>query len=103
VKLSWTGIVLALGYLPFATYVVQDEVRHSHGGFINLRDFGTRIVTAPSQVTLGALLRRLGVRRVDMSNPGRAGLSELAAHVLLTAACCYAAGASAEALVRWAL
>jgi hypothetical protein len=103
VTLSWTGLVLALGYLPLATYVVQDEVRHSHGGFINLRGFGTRIVTAPSQLTLGPLLRRAGVQPVNWSTPSRAGLAELAAHVLVTAACCYTIGHGVEALVRWLL
>lgn len=100
VTFSWTGFLLALGYLPIAVYVVQDDVRHTHGGVINLRGFGTRIVTAPSQLTLGALLRGLGSRPVDMAAPGRAGFVELACHVLVSAACCYGIGFGLEWLVR---
>ena len=98
---SLPGLIAAGLYLPFALYVVQDEVRHAHGGWINLRGFGTRLVTAPSQVTLGVVLRHAGVRPVDWSAPGTRGYAQLAAHVLWTATLCYAAGAAIEWLVTW--
>jgi hypothetical protein len=44
-----------------AIYIAQDEVRNSHGGWINLRGFGTVLVTAPSQVVFGSMLKMLGV------------------------------------------
>jgi hypothetical protein len=92
--------VLAALYLAPAIYVTQDEVRHSHGGWINLRGFGTTIMTAPSQATLGALLEWLGVPRVDYNRPGVLGYAQLVAHVALSAVVVYVAGWGIEWLVR---
>ncbi|MEO8296097.1 MAG: hypothetical protein ABI613_11330 [Gemmatimonadota bacterium] len=42
-------------------WAVQEELRHSGGGWISLRGMMTAIITAPSQATLGELLTWLGV------------------------------------------
>ena len=89
---SRVGAGLAILYLAVALWVVQEELRHSGGGWISLRGMLTGIVTAPSQATLGTALRRLGVPRVDFGHPGAPGYAELAAHVLLTAALVYLVG-----------
>lgn len=57
-------------YTAAAVYVVQDELRHSGGGWINLRGLGVTLATAPSQVTFGVLLEWLGVARVNYAEPG---------------------------------
>jgi len=44
-----------------AAHEAQDEVSHSHGGWINLRGFGTNLVTAASQLLLGPVLEAFGV------------------------------------------
>lgn len=97
---SRLGLVLALAYLLGAGWVAQDEVRHSHGGWINLRDFGTRIVTAPSQLTIGALLEAAGVPKVDYGRPGAREYALLLLHLLVTAACVYLVGWGVEWLYR---
>lgn len=94
------GLVLALLYLLLGGWVVQDEVRHGHGGWINLRGMGTTLVTAPSQLTLGVLLRALGVPRVNYAGIGVAGYAELAVHLLLTAVVVYFLGSGLEWLAR---
>jgi hypothetical protein len=58
---SWLGGALTAGYLVLAIHIAQDEVRNSHGGWINLRGFGTVLVTAPSQIVFGSMLKMLGV------------------------------------------
>lgn len=80
--------------------MVQDELRHSGGGWINLRGMGTAIVTAPSQVTLGWLLRTLGIPKVNFSEPRAADYLELVVHVLLTAMLIYLLVLGAELLLR---
>jgi hypothetical protein len=98
--LSSTGLACAALYLAVAVYVVQDELRHTHGGWINLRGMGTTLVTAPSQITVGWVLRGLGVPKVDFDRPGVRGSLELGVHVLVTAGLVYLLGAGVEALVR---
>lgn len=100
---SRLGLALGVIYLIAGIWVVQDEVRHSHGGWINLRGMGATIVTAPSQLTLGELLRALGVPRVNYNSPGIAGYAELAVHLLLTAVVVYLVGWGLEWLGRRAL
>jgi hypothetical protein len=46
---SWFGGALAGAYLLAAAWVTPDEIRHSHGGWINLRGMGTNILTSPSR------------------------------------------------------
>lgn len=101
---SWLGAVLALLYTAVAVYVVQDELRHTGGGWINLRGMGTTLVTAPSQVTFGLALEWLGVPRVNYSEPGPGGYAQLVLHVAVSAAAVYLLGYGIEwAARRWLL
>src|SRR5687768_15684446 len=100
---SVVGLGLAVLYLPCAAWIVQDELRHGHGGWINLRGFGTSIVTAPSQVTLGMALGWLGVAPPSYAAPGWRDVAQLTAHVVVTAAMLYGLGAGLEWLVRTVL
>jgi hypothetical protein len=96
---SWLGALLSLIYTALAVYVVQDELRHTGGGWINLRGLGTLLVTAPSQVTVGAVLRWLGVSKVNFAEPGVSGYVQLVVHVLASAIVIYLIGYGLE----WAL
>ena len=101
---SWLGGALSLVYLAFALWVVQDELRHSHGGWINLRGMGVTLVTAPSQVTFGVLLQRSGVRPVNYTSPGLLDYCQLVLHVAVTATLVYLLGYGIEwAVRRWLL
>ena len=101
---SWLGAALALLYTAVAVYVVQDELRNTGGGWINLRGMGTTLVTAPSQATFGPVLEWLGVPRVDYSEPGLGGYSQLVLHVAVSAAAVYLLGYGVEwATRRWLL
>jgi hypothetical protein len=93
---SWLGAALALLYTAVAVYVVRDELRHTGGGWINLRGMGTTLVTAPSQMTFGLVLEWLGVPRVNYSEPGLGGYSQLALHVAASAAAIYLVGYGVE-------
>ena len=81
--------VLALVYFLAATYITQDEVRHSHGGWINLRGFGTVIITAPSQLLLGPVLKAIGVSDVKYADLKFADYALLATHVVVSAIIVY--------------
>lgn len=101
---SWFGAALGLLYTAVAIYVVQDELRNTGGGWINLRGMGTALVTAPSQVTFGVALDWLGVPRVDYAEPGLGSYSQLVLHVAVTAAVVYLLGYGIEwATRRWLL
>jgi hypothetical protein len=101
---SWLGTALALLYTAVAIYVVQDELRNTGGGWINLRGMGTTLVTAPSQVTFGLVLEWLGVPPVDYSEPGMGSYSQLVLHVAVSAAAVYLLGYGVEwATRRWLL
>lgn len=101
---SWLGAALALIYTGVAVYVVQDELRNTGGGWINLRGMATVIVTAPSQVTFGVMLEWIGVPPVDYAEPGLGGYSQLVLHVLVSAAVVYLLGYGIEwATRRWLL
>lgn len=101
---SWLGTILCSLYTIGAVYVVQDELRNTGGGWINLRGMGTMIVTAPSQVTFGIVLEWLGVPRVDYSEPGLGDYSQLVLHVVVSAAAVYLLGYGIEwATRRWVL
>jgi hypothetical protein len=88
-RLAW---FLAALYLAGAAWIVRDELRHTYGGWINLRGMGTAIATAPSQATFGVLLKKLGVPQVNFDNPGVSGYSQILLHVLVTAALVYLLG-----------
>jgi hypothetical protein len=90
------GFLLTLIYLAGAGWVVQDELRHTGGGWINLRGMGTTIVTAPSQATIGYLLQAFGVKRINFNEPGISGYAQLALHLLVTAAVVYLIGYGIE-------
>lgn len=100
---SWLGGVLALVYLLVAGYITQDEVRHSHGGWINLRGFGTNVVTAPSQLLLGPLLKAFKVPKVTYAHLGWLSYGQLVLHILVTATMLYFLGAGVHWLGRHAL
>jgi len=101
---SWLGAALGLLYAVAAVYVVQDELRHTGGGWINLRGLGVTLVTAPSQVTFGIALEWLGVPRVNYAEPGAADYAQLILHVVVSAAVVYAVGFGIEwAARRWLL
>lgn len=99
---SWLGAVLGLLYTALAVYVVQDELRHTGGGWINLRGMAVALVTAPSQLTLGIVLESLGVPRVDYAEPDFGSYSQLVLHVAVSAAAVYLLGYAVEwAARRW--
>ena len=101
---SRLGAALALLYAAVATYVVQDELRNTGGGWINLRGMGTVLVTAPSQLTFGLVLQWLGVPGVDYSEPGSGSYGQLVLHVTVSAAFVYLLGYGVERLARrWLL
>jgi hypothetical protein len=97
---SWLGTILSLAYTAAAVYVVQDELRHSGGGWINLRGLGTALVTFPSQLTLGVVLEWLGVPRVNFWEPGVVDYSQLVMHVVVSATVVYLVGYGVEYVVR---
>lgn len=97
---SWLGIILSLIYATAAAYFVQDELRHTSGGWINLRGLGSTLVTFPSQLTLGVALEWLGVPRVNYSDLGLVGYSQLVLHVAASAAIVYLIGYGLEWAMR---
>jgi hypothetical protein len=82
-------VVLTGLYLILAIYIAQDEVRNSHGGWINLRGFGTVLVTAPSQVLLSPVLHVFGVSGVNYAELGFGDCAQIALHILATAIIVY--------------
>lgn len=100
---SWAGGVLSLLYLLATVYVAQDEIRHTGGGWINLRGFGTNVLTSPSQLVLGPVLQSLGAPRIDFDHPGLPGYGQLILHILVTTALVYLLGLGSEMLIRRAL
>ena len=101
---SWLGAIMALLYTCAAVYVVQDELRNTGGGWINLRGMGTTLITAPSQLTFGIALEYLGVPRVNYAEPGFGSYAQLALHVTMSALAVYLLGYGVEwATRRWLL
>ncbi|HVF51176.1 MAG TPA: hypothetical protein VNA19_13870 [Pyrinomonadaceae bacterium] len=101
---SWLGAALGLLYTALAVYVVQDELRNTGGGWINLRGMAVALVTAPSQLTFGILFEWLGVPRIDYAEPGPGSYSQLVLHVAVSAAAVYMLGYAVEwATRRWVL
>lgn len=97
---SWAGAGLALLYLVAATGFIRYELRYGGGGWINLKGMGVILVTAPSQATVGELLRRIGVPKINYGDPGLLGYAQIAMHLLLTAGLVYLLGFGLEWLVR---
>jgi hypothetical protein len=89
------GYVLAFTYLVLAGRLIWTDL-HASGGWINLRSMGTVLVTAPSQVTLGFLMKALGIRPINFSDPGFGGYAQIALHLLVTAAVVYLLGYGLE-------
>jgi hypothetical protein len=92
--------VLAVLYLCLAVFIAQDEVRNSHGGWINLRGFGTVLVTAPSQIVVGSVLRFVGVADVNYADLGFADYAQISLHILVTAILVYFVGTGLHFLGR---
>lgn len=86
---SRLGGALTAVYLVLAIYIAQDEVRHSHGDWINLRGLGTVLVTAPSQIVVGSVLKMLGVADVNYADLEFSDYSQIALHILVTASIVY--------------
>jgi hypothetical protein len=97
---SWPAGILTTIYTIIATYVVIDEIRHTGGGWINLRGMGTWLVTAPSQAVLGNLLRGLGIEKVNYADLRAGDYLELIAHVVLSALFIYLVVLGIELLLR---
>lgn len=97
---SVTGTVLCAIYLVIGGYVAQDEIRNAGGGWITLRGMGTFLVTAPSQLVLGNLLPWLGVPRINYSDLGVLGYSQIMLHLLFTAMVVYFLGSGLEWVAR---
>lgn len=95
---SWLGGALTAVYLVLAIYIAQDEVRSAHGGWINLRGFGTVLVTAPSQIVFGSVLKMLGVAEVNYADLGFSDYSQIALHILVTASLVYLVGTGLQFL-----
>jgi hypothetical protein len=94
---SWVGAALAIVYTVAATYITQDEIRHPHGGWINLRGFGTTLITAPSQILVAPVLKFLGVPQVNYANLGFAAYAQFLIHILVSATAVYLLGAALHA------
>jgi len=92
--------VLTLLYLCVAVFIAQDEVRHAHGGWINLRGFGTVLVTAPSQILLGSVLKMAGVSDVNYADLGFSDYALIGLHIIVTASIVYFVGAGLHRLSR---
>lgn len=97
---SWLAGGVTLVYLCVAVYVVQDELRHTGGGWINLRGMATSIATLPSQVTVGTLLEAFGIQKVNFAYPRVGDYLLLLVHVFVTAACVYLGALGIESLFR---
>ena len=97
---SWFGAALAAVYLIAASIFVWTEIHTVHGGFISLRGMGPVLITAPSQATLGVLLQKLGVPKINYSTPGVLGTAQLVLHLVVSAGVVYVLGAGLAALVR---
>jgi hypothetical protein len=97
---SAAGMVLSAIYLVIGGYVAQDEIRNPGGGWITLRGMGTFLVTAPSQLVLGNLLPWLGVPRINYSDLGLLGYSQIILHLLFTAMVVYLVGYGLEWVAR---
>ena len=97
---SWFGAALAAIYLIAASIFVWTEIHTVHGGFISLRGMGPVLITAPSQATLGVLLQKLGVPKINYSTPGVLGTAQLVLHLVVSAGVVYLLGAGLAALVR---
>jgi hypothetical protein len=80
--------------------VIQWEIRHTGGGWINLRDFGTNIVTSPSQLVFSPLLKAIGIRPISVHRPGVSDFAQLSFHVFVTATLFYLLGWGVHALIR---
>lgn len=97
---SWVAGSITAIYVVIASYVTVDEVRHTGGGWINLRGMGTWLVTAPSQAVLGNLLRAFGISKVNYADLRLGDYLELIAHILLSALFVYLLFLGVELLVR---
>jgi len=97
------GAVLAAIYLVVATFITQDEVRHSGGGWINLRGIGTNIMTAPSQVIVVPILRAFGVPPVNYADLKVWDYGQLVLHVVVSTVIVYFLGAGLQWLFRYAV
>ena len=90
------GLALACIYFLLAGWVTWVELHETGGGWINLRGMLSAIVTAPSQATLGTLLKSLGVKPVNFSDPGLGGYAQIVLHLLMTAFVIYLLGYGLE-------
>ncbi len=97
---SWFAGSVTGVYLLLAGYVIQDELRRTGGGWINLRGMGTMLVTFPSYATLGTLLEWLGIPRINYADPRTGDFAQLAMHLLLSAVVVYAVALGLQLLVR---
>ena len=89
------GYLLAVIYLVLGGRLIWTDL-HSSGGWINLRSMGTVLITAPSQVTLGYLMKAVGVKPVNFSDPGLGGYAQIILHLLVTAFVIYLLGYGLE-------
>jgi hypothetical protein len=97
---SWVGYALAGVYVALAVGVIQWEIRHTGGGWINLRDLGTKLVTVPSQVVFSPIFKAMGVPPINVDRAGVSDIAQLGFHVLVTATLCYALGWAIHTAVR---
>lgn len=98
--MSWFALALALAHFALLCHVWRGELRNRHSGFINLNGIGTIVLSLPSWLTLGTLLRRLGVPKPSLQDPRLAARSEYVTHALLTSALVYLLGWLLETAVR---
>ena len=96
---SRLGYALALIYLVLSGRLIWTDL-HSSGGWINLRSMGTVLVTAPSQVTLGYLMKAVGIKPINFSDPGFGGYAQIVVHLLVTACVVYLLGYGLEWIGR---
>lgn len=97
---SYFGAGLSLLYIALAVYIVQRELRSTGGCWINFHGLGVVLITLPSQVTLGMLLKKAGVPEVNYSYPGVGSYTQIILHVAVSAVLVYLLGYDCEWAMR---
>ena len=99
-RLSRTGLALALLYVLIVVLVAASEFNCGGGLDINFCGVGTFLLTLPSQTAIGRLFSKMGLE-IDFGHrtPSASDLAQLAAHIAICASIVYVVGYGLEKLV----